>query len=234
MIISFHHPARLGLFAILICLFPSQKAIAQDQVSLQFVSFPKAAKPSSVELYVGEGKTIQVEIPTNRISPTYKVNRLGTWALGETVKNEKGDPQFNTFGKARSIAAKKQLILVIRNGTGNENGLKLIPMQNSDSKLGGGRYFFMNASKVDIAGELSDKKFALKPGKFTTVKPSPSSVKGVYKYCNTALYYRMENGTTRSFFSSTWRLNDKARSFIFFYHDPRSHKLRFHSIRDYP
>ena len=230
----FHHLPRLGLFVILIGYLPYQQAIALDQVELQFVSFPKAAESNSVELYTGEGKTIKVEIPTNNVSPSYKVARVPTWALGESVTDEEGKSKFTTFGKAPSIAAKKQLILVIRKGHDNSSGLTLYPIQNSETELGGGKYLLMNMSKVDIAAELSDKKLALKPGKFSIVKPTPSSVKGVYKYCETKFHFRLKNGEVRKFFSSNWRLNDKARSFIFFYHDPRNRKLRFHSIRDYP
>jgi hypothetical protein len=57
-------------------------------------------------------------------------------------------------------------------------------------------------------------------------------VKGVYEYCDVSLYYLREK-TPRQFFTSTWRLSDHARSFIIFYNDPETNKLRFHSIRDY-
>ena len=32
---------------------------------------------------------------------------------------------------------------------------------------------------------------------------------------------------------STWRFSEKARTMVFFYHDPYNDRLRFHTIRDY-
>lgn len=227
-----HHSVRLGLLAILIGFFSCQQASAQDQVSLQFISIPKAENPLPVELIVGDGKTILVDIPTNRISPVYKVNRLSKWTIGKTFTNKEGNSNFKVFGTADSIKDSEQLILVIRSGKGNEDGLKLMPVSNSEKKLGGGSYLLFNASTIGIKGTLSDKEFEIKSEEFTVVKPPPSKVKGEFKYCDVVLFH-LRGTTPRPFLTSTWRISDKARSFIIFYNDLKSKKLRMHSIRDY-
>lgn len=233
-----HHIGRLIHLVALTTVIALHSTQAQNQsegeVQLQFVSFPKAANPEPIELYLGEGKTLEVEIPTNRLSKKYSVKAMPTWILGKTAESavEDADPVFAPYGRANSISSPTQLILVIRKGRQNEDGLALIPMPNTARNFGGGSFFFLNATPMDIAGIISNKRFSLKPGKFTIVEPEPSEVKGVYRYCKTQLAYR-KGDDVRAFFNSTWRLNDKARSLIFFYLDPKTQRIRMHSIRDY-
>ncbi len=87
---------------------------------------------------------------------------------------------------------------------------------------------------MDIAGILGGAKFTLKPGKQTIIEPKEmnkregSESHGFF----TEFYFRKEEDV-RPFFSSTWPINKKARSMVFFYHDTRNGRLRMHTIRDY-
>lgn len=222
-----------ALIALLISPLPVE---AQDgelsEIQLQFISFPKAAEPQEVELYLGEGESMEIEIPTNRISRSYVVKPMKRLVLGESTEDAEGNYVFNPYGQAASLNIQKQLILVLRKNRQDNNEFVLMPMPNTDLNFGGGSFFFMNATQLEIAGILSDKKFVLKPGKFTVVKPSPSKTKGVYQYCKTELLYR-KGEEVRSFFNTNWRLNDDARSLIFLYQDPNTQHIRLHTIRDY-
>lgn len=204
----------------------------EQQVSLQFVSFPISAGAKPVELIIGKDKTMNVELPTNALSPIYKVNRLNEWVIGKSSVGPKGEFVFETYGKAPSIASEKQLILVIRKGANDSDGFDLIPMDNQQEKFGGGMYFFMNAAKVDIAIEIGDKKLALKPLTHELVKPSPSKTEGDRQYLYTTLQFRKGEEAV-PYYSSTWRFSDKARSLVFLYHDTNTNQLRTHTIRDY-
>ena len=181
---------------------------------------------------MGEGKTILVDIPTNSLSPVYKVNRLSKWKIGKTVTNKNGDSTFKVFGTVDSLKDSNQLILVIRSGKGNEDGLKMISIPNSEAKLGGGSYLLFNASTIGIKGKLSDKEFEIKPGVFAVVRPSPSKIKGVSKYCDVKMSH-LRDEIPQLFLTATWRLSDKARSFVIFHNDPKSKQLRMHTIKDY-
>jgi len=68
------------------------------------------------------------------------------WALGKTVVNEQGVKPFETYGQAKSIGSRKQLILVVRKGDVDSDGYDLIPLDNQASGFGGGKYLFLNAS----------------------------------------------------------------------------------------
>lgn len=214
-------------------LFSQACFAEEDQVELQFVTFPEVANAEPVELLIGKGEVIKIELPTNALSPVYKVNRLSQWALGKSSIGADEEFAFDIYGKAASLASSKQLILVIRRGEKVLDGLELILMDNKDSKFGGGMYFFMNAAKVDIAVKVGDKKFGLKPRKYKLVDPKPSRTKGSRKYLNIKIYFR-KGDNFQDFYANILRYSDRARNMMFIYHDPHTKQFRTHTIRNYP
>lgn len=90
----------------------------------------------------------------------------------------------------------------------------------------------MNTTKVDIGIELGDTRVGLKPNTFKLIKPKASKEVNGNKQLFTKVYFRNKDKMT-AFYSSTWRLNDKARSFVFFYHEPINQRIRTHTIRNY-
>ncbi len=204
---------------------------AQDgsEVTLRFLSFPKSNTLKPVELLVGDNKTIKVEISSNELSPSYKVPNLAAWVVGETAKGEDGKPAFKEFGKAKSLAVPNQLILLVRKGENYTDGMAVVPIPNDIASFGGGKFLFVNASKLDVAGEVGGVKFALKPGQNIIVKPKADSDGRAFF---AALYYR--NGEeAKPFLSTKWPASDDARGLIFFYNDPETEQLRLHTIQDF-
>jgi hypothetical protein len=186
--------------------------------------------PEPIELSIGKGKTIEVEIPSNALSKVYNVKRPENWIFGESTTNEKDEPIFNAFGQVKALSSPEQLILLIREGKKNSDGFEVIALDNQVSKFGGGKFLFMNMAKVDIAGIIGKQKFAIKPNKFTIVKPEPEKANA--RVCHVRLFYTKKN-KAKPFFSSKWPISIGSRGFIFFYHDPKTKQLRYHSIRDF-
>jgi hypothetical protein len=226
----FRHLARLISCAGL-ALLPCA-AQEGESVTLRVLSFPRAIDPAPVELVAGEGKTIKVEIPSNELSEPCKVKRQANWVVGETVKGEDGKPVFKVFGQAAALASSEQLLLLIRKGKDHADGFEVIPIDYRGTEFGPGKFLFMNAAKVDIAGVVGSERFAVKPGKHSIIKPKADG-NDDKKLVHAALYFRTD-GQAKPFFSSTWPLSDAARCLIFFYHDPDTNRLRLHSIRDFP
>lgn len=212
--------------------FPLSVQAQTPMVNLRFVSFPKAANPAPVELLLAEGKTMEVELPTNSMSKTYQVPALSTWSLGETSTDEEGKATFRVFGQAQSIGANEQLILVVRKGADDAAGLELTPLKNSDEGFNGGKYLILNATSVDLAGNIGTGKFTLKPGNHVLLAPKPTKTEESRKYCFAKFYFR-QGEEIQPFFSATWRFNEEARSMVFFYHDPKTRQLRVHTIRSF-
>lgn len=220
------HPAILP---VLVALFAALPCAAQQGVTLEFLSFPKTADPKPIELVVGEGETMEVNIPTNELSQAYTVKRQAVWAVGETVTDEEGKSAFKVYGQAPALASPKQLILLVRKGGEDSDGFEVIPIANDVAGFGASKFLFMNAAKVDIAGEAGGEKFALKPGNHVVVKPKPGPNGRTFH----AMFYFRREDEARPFFSSKWPISEESRGLIFFYHDPDSNRLRLHTIRDF-
>ncbi len=222
---------RLVIPLCLLISTPIARAQQEEKVALQFLSFPKSVDPKPVELLIGDNKTIEVKIPTNEFSEVYHVKRMASWAVGKTETGIDGKPIFTVYGQAGSLAAPSQLILLVRKGQANSDGMVVIPIDNQLTNFGGGKFLFLNAASLDVAGLLGETKFAVKPGKFTIIKPKPQTDEAK-SLVHATLYYRKDE-VVKPFFSSTWPVNDRARTMIFFYEDPTSGHLNLHSIRDF-
>ncbi len=223
----------IGTLSLIVYLITPSIVYAQEkQVSLQFVCFPISNDSKPVNLLIGEGKTITVELPSNRLSQAYKVPALGIWALGKADVDADGKPIFETFGQTPSAGSDTQMILVIRKGKEDKDGFEMVSFDGGSKGFSGGKYNFLNGAKVDIAGDAGGTKFAIKPLKYILIAPSPSEIKEDRKYLYITLFFRKGEEAT-PFYTSTWRFSEKARTLVFFYHDPHTNQLRTHSIRDY-
>jgi len=219
---------RAALLAFAIAFVSMPAASAQDKISLQFLAFPKKAQPEPVELLIGENKTIEVEIPGNELSPTYKVSPLGSIVVGKTTANKEGEPVFEVYGKARSIAASKQIILLIRKGKEDSDGFVVLPLNGELGDFRGGSYLFINASNLNVGGVMGDTKFALKPGQRRLLKPAPDHEGDI---CQVTLAYQRED-KWKTFKDTRWPTNERYRSLVFFHQDPESGRLGVSPIID--
>jgi hypothetical protein len=224
--------ATLRLILLTAWMIPLTGMAQEKQVSLQFVCFPISNDPRPVSLLVGEGKVIPVELPSNVLSPVYKVPALGSWVLGKADVDAEGEFVFDSYGQTPSTGSDNQMILVIRKGAANEDGFEMVSFDSGTKGFGGGKYIFLNGAKVDIAGDAGGTKFALKPLKHMLIAPKPSETKENRKYLYITLYFRKGDEAT-PFYESTWRFSEKARTLVFFHHEPHSGQLRTHTIRDY-
>lgn len=221
------------LFALLLlCITPQLALARQGEIKIQFVAFPKLSNADPVELLVGDGETINVELPTNSLSPVYTVSGIKECRIGVSSKGERDQFLFKTHGASKLLNSPKQVILVLRKGNLNSDGLELIPVDSHDEGFGGGDFFFMNMSMVDIAVEIGDKVVAIKPRKHQIVTPGPSKIDGEREYVYVYMHFR-KGQESMPFSSSTWRLCDRTRCMVFFYHDPHTQQLRTHTVRSY-
>lgn len=221
------------LLALVGYVMSSLPCAAQQQeegtVSLQFLAFPKQLRPEPVELVVGERKTIRVETPGNELSPTYEMpRRVGAIVVGETIENDRGEDKFKTYGRAKLIDAKEQIILLVRKGKSNSDGFSILPLDGELANFNGGSYLFINASKLNVAGKIGDKQFKLKPGQREMLQPEATHAGGG---CQVTLAY--ENDEKWKVFRDTrWSTNNRYRSLVFFLQDPNSGRLMVTPIVD--
>jgi hypothetical protein len=211
-----------------LCILPCA-AQNDGKISVRFLSFPKALEPVKVELRLAGEKTVSIEAPSNEFSQPLDVSATGVWAVGETVEGPDGKPVFKEYGRTKAVTATQQMLLLVRKGKQNADGFDLVALDGRADEFGGGKFLFMNAAKVDIAGTVGDEKFVVKPGQHMILKPK---VDGNNRTAQAMFYFR-KGDEARPFFSSRWPVNDHSRSMVFFYHDPGTMHLRLHTIRDF-
>ncbi len=214
--------------SIMLCLSVNAQ---EPMVNLQFISLPEDQNSEPLDLMIDGQNTTRIELPSNRVSKNFQVPALTTWIFGK-ASVEKGKFHFEALGEAKSISANNQLIVVLRKSEEEGGGLVLIPIDYSNSTFGGGKYYFVNLTDVEIAGTIGKSEFSLEPNKFSLLNPEPDDVKGTRKYCFTELSYDKE-GVMQPFVSATWRFNEKARSLVFFFRDPQTKLIKMHTVRSY-
>ena len=228
MLPKIHH--RLPLIAILIGS-AGLSLLQADTVKLQFLSFPQVPNAEPLQLLTGEGEALDVETPTNRLSRTYQVPRLSTWALGRLAETEEG-LRFKVQGQVQSSGNDHQIVLLIRNPADEEDKFDMMVLGHGGKPLSGGEFFIMNFSKAEIGGVVGDKKFGLKAREHITISPSPDRLVGERKFAIATLFFK-KGEKAEPFFTKQWRLSENANSMVFLYHDPNNDRLRLHTIRNF-
>ena len=203
----------------------------QAGVKMQFMTFPMTMEPLRVELLVGEGKTLELFVPSNELGPIVKVPPMASLVFGETVMGAEDEPEFKVYGKGKPIQAPKQLILLLRKGNDMAGGFEVRAVSSDIGQFGGGRLLFVNAASIDIAGKIGGQNaFALKPGAQTILKPK---MEANGRLAHVEFFYNKE-GKAVPFFSSMWPVDKLTRGLDFFYHDPNNaNKIQLHSFRDF-
>lgn len=225
-------PIRALMLALITGVCCAQQE--QAQVTLQFVTFPKWTTREPIQMVIGEGKTIEFTAPSNSFSKPYSVPKLSSLVFGRMGANEKGEPTFETYGQGKPLDSPNQLILLIRLGKEPKDGLKVIALDSRLDGFGGGQFFYYNASSFDIGGMMGKSKFVLNPGDHMIIKPKAEDieVKGDRSFVQSVHLYRKEE-LNNPFFNSTWHVDPKARSMIFFYQDIDAKRLKMHTLQDF-
>lgn len=223
----FHLSSLIAVLAL--GLLPPCAAQDTDKIQLRFLSFPKSMEPVKLELRLSEEKSVAIEAPSNEFSKPLSIAPLAVWSVGETVQGPDGKPVFREFGRTQAPTSPQQVLVLIRKGAANSDGFDLLALDIGATAFGGGKFLFFNAAKVDIAGVVGEEKFMLKPDSHKIIQPKTESDKRTAH----AMFYFRKGDEARPFFSSRWPVNARARSLVFFYHDPESKRIRMHTVRNF-
>lgn len=220
---------RFFLFLTLSLLaLPLAAQEGPPKTSVRFVSFPERPDTPTLEIPVGKGKTLKVELPSHTLSQEYKLPRLAQWQLGETQTGEDGEPVFQSYGKITPKTAPRQIVLVLlKDKKKPAAGLKALSFAETDFK--GGQFLIMNFSPQETAAEIGGKKFRLKPGRHQIIEPKENRGQGL---CFASLFTQ-KGEQWRPFFTSNWPVDKEARGLVFLYQRPGGRVPSLHTIVDY-
>lgn len=209
---------------------PAVSSAQVPEVGLQFMTFPMTVEPMAVELLLGEGKTVEILVPSNELSPVVRVPRMSNLVFGETITNDENETSFKIYGQGKPTSAPRQLVLLLRKGKDMSNGIEVRAISSNIQEFAGGKLLFVNAATTDVAGEVGGKPFALKPGQQRLIEPKKQQ-NG--RLAEVKFWYSKDNEAV-PFFNSVWPVSDDFRGLIFFYNDPTSqNKIQLHSFRDF-
>lgn len=203
----------------------------QQVMPLQFMTFPMVMEPLEVELLIGDGKTVILNVPSNEFSETVRVPLMTSLVFGKTVTDGVDKkPSFKIYGQGKPVAASKQLVLLIRKGAAMSDGVEVRAISGDLEAFSGGKLLFMNATKVSVGGKTGGQPFALKPGEHSIIKPK---LEANGRLTFVEFFYALD-GKAVPFFSTMWPVADHYRGLVFFYHDPNDeNKIRIHSFREF-
>lgn len=196
---------------------------------LQFASLPKSSDTGPIELLIGEGKSITIDAPHQKISKPYRVDQRKEWTVGKFEKAADGTRKFTEYGKVKALPTRHQLIILIRKGSTNADGFKLMIAANGLVQFGGGSFLLVNGSDQHIGGKLGAEEFTLAPGGHSVAKPKAEQGK---RFCHVVFSYRKEE-KMKPFLSTNWPVNERVRGLIGFYTDLKNSRLRMHTFRDF-
>lgn len=199
------------------------------KISVRILAFPQMAEPEPVELVIGDNaKTIEVDTPGHELSKTYDVPPLNTITVGKTTLDKDGKPTFQVFGSAKSIAAKEQIILLLRKGKQNSDGFAVLPISADLIEFKGASFLFINASTYNVSGKIGDKILELGPGKRALLQPKANFEDGI---CQVTFAYQKAD-KWKMFYDTRWPANEKIRTLVFFYQNPETGRLGIAPITD--
>lgn len=219
--------AFLLLGLLLPALAPLAAAQQAKQVSVQFLSVPVSAEPRKARLRVGDKATIEVQMPGNELSPVYQVERRKNWELVKADAQAGADAAILASAPMRE--GNRQLIVVVFTDPGDDRKVELIPMDHAPA---GSTFRFVNATRMEITGELDIERFSAEPGDHALVAPEASEDRGGRPFCNVALHYIRDEKKV-GFYNNKWRMHPLTHSIVILHHEAADDKIRMAVIREF-
>jgi hypothetical protein len=220
----------IALSALILFCPLAENCFAQqnEKVKLRFVTFPPRQDWAEMELKVGEEKTIDIEVPSNELSKTYRITPSRILLLGKTVAAKANEDGFKVYARVELLPASSQIILLKSKGEALADGFEARAIDATSTKFGGGKLLFVNTASVAIAGVVGGEKFALKPNASSLLRPQANKGKDLYQV--TFAYQKKEKWQV--FSDTRWPISEKHRGLIFFVEDSDTKKLSLFAIRD--
>lgn len=93
-----------------------------------------------------------------------------------------------------------------------------------------GDVYLNNTSDTPVQGQIGDSRFTLAAGKGRIHQPS-GAVDGTYY--DVAFVIREESGKSRFLTTSRWPVTDRTRSYVFFFKDPTTDRIKFRAVEEF-
>lgn len=210
------------LFLIAILLLSSRAFSAPEDKAGVKVRFLAERCPSGlgqVLMSAGEQVSETFDLPTNHLSqpwsPPARAFLLQTCERKLTLSTialpEKGD----SF-----------VILLVPS---REGGFKPVAIPTDDQKFPAGDVYFYNHSSQLVGGQVGTEKFSVHPGEGLLFKPAGARKEDFYDVG----FYSLEENGLRPLSKTRWPVDDKVRTYVFFFMNPVLNRLDFRTVDEF-
>lgn len=166
-----------------------------------------------------KGKSTAFDLPTNNVSPVM-VAPARAFELRATTKDV-------ALAKiALPDAGKSFIILLLPAPTG---GYQPIVVRSDDPAFRPGDVYFYNHADKPVLGYVGTAKFILAPGKGQTLRPEGAKPE---KYYDVGFGVREKEGD-RTISTSRWPVDDKERSYVFFFTNSTTKRVDFRAVDEF-
>lgn len=199
----------------------AQDVVEQEKrVSIRLLASSLLKGADSVVIQSGKIRSGKVMVPTHGLSSPVLVNGRQL-VLG--LIPEKGNGPIKPLAKIQlPQQGRKFLLLLVPNNHGYS--CKVIRLDYGNFQ--GGDTLFYNVGDTSIGGMIGKRKFAVSPGKLRIMKAPIADGKPYYQ----VRFYYNDQGKARIFRDTRWPRDDRSRSYIFFFTNPKTSRVTYRAI----
>jgi hypothetical protein len=208
--------------ATLLTLFFSAAVHGQEPergLKVRFLAERAPKELGQVVLAAGEVKSAAFDLPINNLSdpiaPPARVFSLRSLAKNVSL----ADVTLPEDGKSF-------IVLLIPATTG---GYKPVVISSGDPSFKPGDVYFYNHADKPVLGYVGTAKFILEPAKGQTLRPAGAKPE---KYYDVGFGVREKEGD-RALSTTRWPVDDKIRSYVFFFVNPGTKRLDFRAVDEF-
>ncbi len=129
-----------------------------------------------------------------------------------------------------SIQAKELVLLLIPQVKKEGQPFKIVALNNSLESFPFGTRNVINLTNTRIAFKMPNHKFVVLPKKTEKLKLTKAQV-GTERF--PVQFYSLTDKNWKLFSSTKWSIDNKKRTYLFFYKNPLTKQYTYHSIPDY-
>jgi hypothetical protein len=111
----------------------------------------------------------------------------------------------------------------------NKSGYDCRAVRLDGSRFGSGDTLFYNAGNIPVGGVIGKKKFVVTPRRLKIINAPPVNKEPYYQVS----FYTKIQEKVRIFSDTRWPHDDRSRSYVFFYVNPRTQRVTYRAVDEF-
>lgn len=210
---------RLLVVSLLLSTGLFAQSPPSKDLQVRFLAERSPKEISQVVMAVGDSRSEAFDLPSNYLSTPFTPT-----ARAFSLRAVKPDVALASITLPED--GKSFIVLLI---PAKEGGFKPIVIRSDDPTFKTGDVYFYNHCSKVILGYVGTAKFTLDPEKGMVLRPTGARAEGFY---DVGFGVREEQGN-RTLSQTRWPVDDKVRSYVFFFVNPTTTLLDFRAVDEF-